>query len=79
MHHHGALTLMEVGLMNFRHKRITTAMSLFLVFAVGQVYLGMSLAATKSPANLPAVGMPQATAILTTQAINRSLLMARAP
>jgi len=39
-------------------------MSLFLVFAVGQVYLGMSLAATKSPANLPAVGMPQFAAIL---------------
>jgi hypothetical protein len=53
--------------MNFRHKRITTVTSLFLVFAVGQVYLGISLAATRSPANLPAVGTPQATAILTTQ------------
>src|SRR5882762_7975536 len=61
------LTMTEAGLMNFRRKRITTATALLIIFAVTQVYLGISFAAAKSPANFRAAGTPQATAILTTQ------------
>jgi hypothetical protein len=51
--------------MNFKRKRITTAMALFIIFAVTQVYLGISFAAT--PSNYPAAGAPQVAAVLTTQ------------
>lgn len=54
--------------MSFDRKKITTMMALFLVFAVTQVYIGISLAApTTGPSDLAAAGVPQATAILTTQ------------
>ena len=52
--------------MNFRYKRMTAAMALFVVFAVTQVYLGVSLAATVGLSN-PAVQGRQITGILTTQ------------
>jgi hypothetical protein len=52
-------------LMNFRYKRITTTMVFFLVFAVTQVYLGISFAVT--PSSHPAAGAPQVAAVLTTQ------------
>src|SRR2546429_2083933 len=57
---------MEVVLMNLRYKRMTAAMALFVVFAVTQVYLGVSLAATTGPST-PAVQGSQVTGILTTQ------------
>src|SRR5438445_12201176 len=57
---------MEVVLMNLRYKRMTAAMALFVVFAVTQVYLGVSLAATTGSSS-PAVQGNQINGILTTQ------------
>lgn len=52
--------------MNLRHKRVATAMALFLVFALTQVYLGVSLGATTGPSS-PAAQGTQINGILTTQ------------
>ena len=53
--------------MNYRFQRITTAVALFLAFAVAQVYVGASFAAPNSRPSLGGSGHPQIMGILKTR------------
>jgi hypothetical protein len=59
-------TGVERLLMNSRCKRITTAIALFLIFSVAQVYVQVSFAGPNSK-SVPTAGPQQFTAILTTR------------
>jgi hypothetical protein len=66
------------GLMNFRHHKLSAAVALLAILAIGQMYVGTSFAVAASASTASMAGTPQLMGVLTTSS-NKPITVNGAP